>query len=285
LTKFERFEINDVGSRGAGRRKMDGAELRMGRLFDRESGRSFITAFDHGTNLRVPPEAGRPLEVVEKIVDGEPDGVLISPGLLKQAAHLFAYRGAPVPVLRADWTMLDEIMTDLGEQYRVLLAPREAAALGAGAIVMYLIMGPEEGTMFADNARAIAEAASEAHRAGLPLIVEATLWGSRMSDKKDPDLLAYCCRIAAELGADAVKTEYTGDSETMAGVVEGCPVPVLTLGGAKGDSEEAVVEAARGAIEGGARGIIFGRNVWQADDPARMSASLREVVHGLPTRR
>jgi DhnA family fructose-bisphosphate aldolase class Ia len=28
--------------------------------------------------------------------------------------------------------------------------------------------------------------------------------------------------------------------------------------------------------------LIFGRNVWQADDPVRMTASLREVVHGVP---
>ncbi len=264
---------------------MSGAELRLGRLFDRESGRSFITAFDHGTNLRVPPEAGKPLEVVENIVAGEPDGVLISPGLLKQASRLFAFRGAPVPVLRADWTILDKRMEDIGEHYRVICSPREAAALGAGAMVMYLIMGPEEGTMFADNARAVAGAAHEARRVGLPLIVEATLWGSRMSDKKDPDLLAYCCRIAAELGADAIKTEYTGDPETMAAVIEECPVPVLTLGGAKGGSEEDVLENARGAIEAGARGLIFGRNVWQADDPAKMSASLREVVHGVSVRR
>lgn len=259
---------------------MSGAGLRLGRLFDRESGRSFITAFDHGASLRVPPEAGRALEVVEKIVAGGPDGVLISPGLLKQASHLFAFRGAPVPVLRADWAILDERMKDLGEQYRVLVGARDAAALGAGAMVMYLIQGPEEGAMFADNARAVAGAAVEAHRVGLPLIVEATLWGSRIAEKKDPDLLAFVCRMAAELGADAVKTEYTGDPASMARVVEACPVPVLTLGGAKGSSEEEVVEAARGAMEGGAKGIIFGRNVWQAEDPVRMATALREVVHG-----
>jgi DhnA family fructose-bisphosphate aldolase class Ia len=181
--------------------------------------------------------------------------------------------------------MLDERLEDLGEQYRVLLTPKEAAALGAGAVVMYLIQGPEEGAQFADNAQAVAQAASEAHAVGLPLIVEATLWGSRIFEKKDPDLLAHCCRIAAELGADAIKTEYTGDPETMAAVIEGCPAPVLTLGGAKGGSEDAVVEAARGAIEGGASGIIFGRNVWQAEDVAQMSAALREVVHGVPVRR
>ncbi|MBA2692940.1 MAG: fructose-bisphosphate aldolase [Rubrobacter sp.] len=264
---------------------MSGTNLRLGRLFDRESGRSFITAFDHGGSLRVPPESGGAVEVVERIVAGDPDGVLITPGLLKQSSHLFAFRGAPVPVVRADWTTLDERTRELGEHYRVLLGPADAASLGAGAVVMFLIHGPEEGAMFADNVAAVAEAASEARDAGIPLIVEATLWGSRVEDRKDPDLLAYICRMAAELGADAVKTEYTGDPATMAEVVEGCPVPILTLGGAKSGSEEAVVEAARGAIEGGAKGIIFGRNVWMADDPVGMSKALREVVHGVPVRR
>ena len=179
---------------------MDGAGLKLGRLFDRESGRSFITAYDHGGTLLVPPEAGKPLEVLEKIIAGEPDGVLLSPGMLKQGADLFAFRGAPVPILRADWAVLDERMKDLGEQYRVLCSPGDALAAGAGAMVMYLIMGPAEGAMFADNVRAISKAAGEARSVGMPLIVEATLWGSRMEDQKDPELLAYCCRIAAELG-------------------------------------------------------------------------------------
>jgi class I fructose-bisphosphate aldolase len=69
----------------------------------------------------------------------------------------------------------------------------------------------------------------------------------------------------------------------MAHVIAGCPVPVLTLGGARG-GEGAVVEAARGAVESGAKGLIFGRNVWQADDVAAMTASLREVVHGVSVR-
>lgn len=264
---------------------MSGLEIRLGRLFDRRSGRSFITAFDHGGSIRVPPESGDAVGVVERIVAGEPDGVLVTPGILKQSSRLFAFRGAPVPVVRADWTTLDERTRELGERYRVLLGPSDALSLGAGAVVMYLIHGPEEGEMFADNVQAISRAAAGARAAGLPLIVEATLWGSRVSDRKDPDLLAYICRMAAELGADAVKTEYTGDPATMAEVVEGCPVPVLTLGGAKSDSEDAVVEAARGAVEGGARGIIFGRNVWMAEDPLGISEALREVVHGSPVRR
>ena len=47
---------------------MDGAELRLERLFDRESGRAFVAAFDHGMAAGVPPETGKPLGVVERIV-------------------------------------------------------------------------------------------------------------------------------------------------------------------------------------------------------------------------
>ena len=41
-------------------------------------------------------------------MEGRPEGVLVNPGMLKQGAFEFARRGAPVPVLRADWCLLDE---------------------------------------------------------------------------------------------------------------------------------------------------------------------------------
>lgn len=250
-------------------------------MFGKESGRSFIAAFDHGLTTRVPPQAGRPIEIVERTISCEPDGILVSPGMLDRAGHLFAFRGAPVPLVRSDFLLNDERLKDLGEQHRVLCSPADAAALGAGGIVMFLIFGVETGEMFADNARAVAEGAREAHRLGLPLIVETVLWGSRITDSRDPDMLAFGCRMAAELGADAIKTEYTGDPETMAPVIEGCGVPVLTLGGPKTDSEDELVQTTREAMEAGARGVVYGRNVWQAEDPIRVSASLREVIHGV----
>ena len=79
---------------------MTGTALRLGRLF-RESGRSFVTAFDHGTTLRMPMPGPGPREVLSTIVDSGPDGVLLSAGMLATNADLFARRGAPVPVVRA----------------------------------------------------------------------------------------------------------------------------------------------------------------------------------------
>ena len=65
----------------------------------------------------------------------------------------------------------------------------------------------------------------------------------------------------------------------MRQVVEGCPVPVLVLGGVRSSIPEVVLEATRGALDAGARGVVYGRNVWQADDPVAMCGQLREVIH------
>lgn len=258
---------------------MIGTELRLGRLFDGDSGRTFIAAIDHGVTLGVPPGAEDGVGTVAKVISCQPDAVLIGPGLFHKTVHLFAHRGAPAPIIRGDFIVNHPFVDDLGEHYRVTVTPEEAAALGADAIVMFLMAGAKHGELLADNIAAISKAAQAAHRVGLPLIVEAVLWGSRIEDKKDPERLAFASRLAVELGADAIKTEYTGDPETMKQIIDGTPAPVLVLGGVKSNDPDVVVEATRNAMTCGAKGVIYGRNVWQADDPPAISARLRDVIH------
>ena len=139
--------------------------------------------------------------------------------MLATNADLFARRGAPVPIVRADWTVIDEAWkADSGEFHRVVVTPAEASAMGAGAICMYLIGGPATGEMFAGNVAAVAKAAREADRVGLPLIVEATLWGSRHADKKDPEAVQHMCRIAYELGDRSAHlvAEHDADADALA---------------------------------------------------------------------
>ncbi|CAA9565476.1 MAG: hypothetical protein AVDCRST_MAG73-4117 [uncultured Thermomicrobiales bacterium] len=259
---------------------MSGAQIRLGRLFDKQSGNCFIAAIDHGVTIGAAAGAERAVETIETVIACGPDAVLIGPGMLAKTGHLFAHRGAPAPVLRADFIINDPLLTDLGEAYRVLVTPTHAAHLGADAFIMFLVMGPETGTMFADNIAAISRAAEEAHKVGLPLIVEAVLWGSRITDRKNADLLTWGCRTAAELGADAIKTEWTGDEDSMRALIAATPAPVLVLGGPKSDDPQTVINATRGAMNAGARGVAYGRNLWGADDPRAMGRQLRELIHG-----
>lgn len=258
---------------------MSGIDIRLGRLFDEQTGRAFIVAFDHGQSLKIPAGLGNPVALLERIAAGA-DGILLNKGMLAQASHVFAHRGAPAAILRADWTTLDpEMKEEQGEAYRTLVDPADALALGADAICVYLIGRPRAEGMFYDNVAAVADTIDRAHAVGLPVIVEATLWGLRNADQKDPEGLRQVCRIAAEIGADAIKTEYVGDPGAQRTIIDEVGnIPVLTLGGAPGD-DSAVAQAAGGAIEAGAKGLIFGRNVWQAGDLAERMETLGRITH------
>lgn len=257
---------------------MTGTGTRLGRLFRRESRQSFMVAFDR-TLLEGPTaHAVDARATLAAIVAAAPEAVLIGPGLIKQCGALFAFAGAPAIVARIDLPLVAEFRQGGAEVYRLACDPEHAAALGADAAVMCLIDGFEDPENTARNLTAVAEMARRCHALGLPLIVEAVLWGGRNKDQQDVARLAAVSRIAAELGADAIKTQYPGSAEGMRRITEGCPVPVLVLGG-KAASGEAVVAFTRDAIAGGARGVIYGRNVWQRDDLAGMAATIRQLVH------
>ena len=259
---------------------MSGYELRLGRLFNGSTGRSFITAYDHAITLGVPEGGEDARGPLGKIIAGRPDAVLVSPGLLNKAGDMFADRNAPAPIVRCDFIINHPYLNDLGEGYRQVCSAEQAVRLGADAVVMFLMVGAANGEMFKENVTALSQMAEAAHNVGLPLIVESVLWGSRIANKKDPEMLAFGARMAVELGADAIKTEYTGDAESMKQIINGCPAPVLLLGGTRSSDPEALWQGTKTAIDVGAKGVIYGRNVWQQDDVVGVSSRLRDIIHG-----
>lgn len=259
---------------------MNGSQLRTRRLFDATSGRAYVVAIDHGVLFGVQEGSQDAVAVVERCLATEPDGLLISPGLLARAGEGFARRHAASPIVRLDYLTIDALTKPYGDRHRVVCTPARAAQLGADGVVMYLMFGADDGATFADNVAAVGEAIGEAHRAGLAFVVEVVNWGSTATNRRDAEVLTYGCRVAAELGADVIKTEYTGDPDSMARLVAGCPTPVLVLGGAKTGSEEALLDMTRDALRSGVAGVVYGRNVWQADDPARVGGAVRALVHG-----
>ena len=80
-----------------------------------------------------------------------------------------------------------------------------------------------------------------------------------------------------ELGADLIKTFYTGDR--FREVVENTPVPIFTIGAEKLNTDFDVLKKAKDSVEQGARGIIFGRNIFMADDPIKLVKALNEVIN------
>jgi len=91
--------------------------------------------------------------------------------------------------------------------------------------------------------------------------------------------VAHAARLGAEIGADIIKTNYTGSPETFRDVVRGCPVPVIIAGGPKAKTVEDILQMAYDAVQCGGAGVSIGRNVFQHKDPTAMVKALSAIVH------
>jgi fructose-bisphosphate aldolase/2-amino-3,7-dideoxy-D-threo-hept-6-ulosonate synthase len=116
-------------------------------------------------------------------------------------------------------------------------------------------------------------------RWGIPFQAEVIPGGFDQPDRHTPENIAMVTRQAAEMGADYVKTLYTGDPESMRRVVDGATVPVVILGGDRAPNDDALLRQVADALSAGVAGIAFGRNIWSHADPAAITRRLVEVIH------
>jgi DhnA family fructose-bisphosphate aldolase class Ia len=151
-----------------------------------------------------------------------------------------------------------------------------AYQVGATAVMNMCFPGHvNEAEIIADCAALVEESMDSE----MPVMLETLPYGLGRGDAYTPELIRHAVRLAAELGADVVKTAYPGDKEAFRSIVAECYVPVIVLGGASGGSAEDVLQMVQDSMECGAKGIAIGRNVWQHAHPVKMAAALRAIVH------
>ena len=87
--------------------------------------------------------------------------------------------------------------------------------------------------------------------------------------------------MAAELGADVIKTAFPHDADIndFKKIIDSSFVPVVVLGGAAMGDDEALLKMVKMAMDSGASGIAVGRNVFQHENPALVAKSLHAIVH------
>jgi len=102
--------------------------------------------------------------------------------------------------------------------------------------------------------------------------------GENIKNPHDPEIVAHAARIGAEAGADIVKAVYTGDVDSFKKVVKSCPVPIVIAGGPKGNTDRDILEMCAGAMSAGAKGVTFGRNIFQHKNPPAMVRALNKIV-------
>jgi len=168
------------------------------------------------------------------------------------------------------------------------IALESAIALGCDAVAVHVNMtSPTEGEMIQN----LAIASCECQKYGIPLmaIIYIRKPGENGEDEnyiflKENDndeytrMVAHACRVAVELGADMIKTNFTGSCESFKKVVYAAGnVPVIIAGGAKVNIETALLDI-RNAMEANAAGICFGRNFFYRDDISAFSKRVRDLL-------
>lgn len=260
-----------------------GKVVRLGRVVSPKTKRAAIVAFDHGVHLGVIPGNQRPGQLLEALAEAGADAFLVGPGTARKFASVFAGRGAPALIARVDWTNRWRDPAMLGNDEgrgRLIASVEDAARLGADAVLVYLFIGYGDPEAEAEQVARVARVAEDCEAMGIGCFIEPMPRGARVGPREtDPEFVALGARMACELGADLLKTDYTGDSRSFEKVVEASFRPVLIAGGPKAATLRDSLEMVRGALDAGAAGMFIGRNVFQAEDPPRLMRAYHALIH------
>lgn len=249
----------------------DGKRVRLNRLEPRSGNGIFLVPMDHSITIGPITTADGLNRIVELVARNGADGVVLHNGRARFVApELFRELSLVVHLSASTAHAADS-------DEKVLVSEVEQAVqLGADAASVHVNLGSDtEPAQLADLGRI----AARCTRWGLPLMAMIYPRGPRIADPSDPALVSHAANVAADLGADIVKTLYTGSVESMAEVVGSCPIPVVVAGGARVAVESELYTSIQEVMRSGAHGVAVGRNVFQARDIGRVTRGVANIVH------
>ena len=231
-----------------------------------EDGKALMLAIDHGYFMGAAHGMEMPKVQVEKLIP-HIDSLMLSPGILTSQIDSDFKKGI---VLRASGgnTILESDIDNEG----LILSAKNAIKLNASAIAVSMFVGAEHSHQTILN---LTDAINDAMEYDLP-VLGVTAVGKALKDKKEKRYLTHASRLAAELGADIVKTYYCEGFEE---VVKKTTDPIIVSGGPKLDSYKDVLELCYNSIQCGAIGVDMGRNIWQSDYPEAITAGVAHIIH------
>ena len=256
-----------------------GKSSRIDTLFN-SNDNAFVVAFDHGI-LMGPIDGIKDIESsVSKVVQGGPDAIQVTPPIAKVVSENFLGRNSPSLIARLDTSNLWRSSPEPKSGYYAdLFSVKDAVRLNAQAVVTYLLVGFENDQDEAYNLKILSKIAHEAHDYGMPLIIEPLGIAKGYQAVRDKDVISLAVRMATEVGADLLKVDYTGDKSSFREILDSTTCPVMIRGGPKTKTLADSLQMVSDSLEIGASGIVFGRNIWQSDNPTKITKVYSDFVH------
>ena len=244
---------------------------RMNHIF-REDKKTFIMAMDHGNGFNVLPAMKHPGPIISEVARAGADAFLATVGLADKFADDFHGKGI---ILRLDGSC--SYLGSKDKPLQTVVGVEDAIRFGADAVISMGFPGSKwEDRILGDLSKNI----MESNKWSLPLVAEMLPRGFEGGeDSRTPESITFACRMGAEMGADIIKTEYTGSPETFKELCDSVYVPVVILGGSKKVTEEKLLTDIKDALSAGGAGVAMGRNIWNHADPARYAGAIAKLIH------
>ena len=223
---------------------------------------------DHGVSVGPIEGLGDMAQTINQVARGGADAVLVHAGIAKTVntdpmGLILHLSGATRLTKEPNWKIQ-------------LSTVKQAVRLGADAVSVHINVGSEREQSMLDQFSRILD---ECDEYGLPTLAMMYPRGPSIPNEHAHEVVSHAARLGYELGADIVKTNYTGDVESFRNIVQTVRMPLVVAGGPKTDSVAAAVRMVSESIEAGAAGVSIGRNVFQHRDPALMTKVLADIVH------
>ena len=245
---------------------VSGREVRLNRIL--KNGRMLCIPMDHGITNGPVKGLENVHDLIYKCENSGLTSILINKGILKSL---------PKPLNIGIICHLSA-STSIGQfpNKKVLMGSvEETIRLGSDAVSLHINIGAKEEPEMLEILGMISDKCTEWN---IPLIAMMYPRGENIKNPYDPEIVAHVSRIGAEAGADIVKTVYTGDIDSFRKVVKSCPVPIVIAGGPRIDSDKSLLDLCDGAMQAGAIGVTFGRNIFQHRNPPKIIKSLHDII-------
>lgn len=248
-----------------------GRQLRLRRLYRHGGERLFVVPLDHPvSDGPVTARNGGVNSLVGLLAANGADAVILHKGGLRYVDPRWFSRTSLIVHLSASTAHAP----DPDAKYLVS-GVDEALRHGADAVSMHVNLGSTEERQ---QIRDLGHVSDLCDRWNVPLLAMVYPRGPKVTNPYDPALVAHAVTLAAELGADIVKTPYAGSPDAMADIVRQSSIPIIVAGGPRTATADAMAYVDE-ALRGGVHGVAMGRNIFQAADPAAMTRQVAEVVH------
>ncbi len=248
-----------------------GKRIRFERIFDRKTKRTIIIPMDHGMSEGTIKGLEDMAAMVDSVAIGGANAVIEHTGMVGAGHRQYGIDIGLIIHLSGGTSLSPD------PNRKVLVCSVERAIkMGGDGVSIHINIGAnDEPEMLQDAHKAI----ESAREWGMPLLAMMYSRGKKITDEHNPEVVNIAVRVGAELGADIVKTNYTGDIDSFREIVKGCPVPVIIAGGPKMNTEIDVFYMIYESIQAGGSGVAMGRNVFQAEDPTKMVNAISLLVH------